>query len=94
MIQILRKEGWQLNPSDKIVNAILKRIEYCDGECPCLNPGKTVEERLCPCKEYRENNSDVSLSKMIDGIVGCLIGLTFQKESIIEVFKEYVEENA
>jgi hypothetical protein len=38
--------------------------------------------------------SDVSLSKMIDGIVGCLIGLTFQKESIIEVFKEYVEENA
>ena len=56
MIQILRKEGWQLNPSDKIVNAILKRIEYCDGECPCLNPGKTVEERLCPCKEYRKNN--------------------------------------
>lgn len=38
--------------------------------------------------------SDVSLDKMIDGIVGCLIGLTFQKESIINAFKEYVEENA
>ena len=38
--------------------------------------------------------SDVSLDKMIDGIVGCLIGLTFQKESIINAFKEYAEENA
>lgn len=56
MIQILRKDGWKLNPSDKIVNAIIKRIEANSGECPCENPGKTVYERLCPCKEYRENN--------------------------------------
>lgn len=56
MIKILRKEGWELNPNDKIVNAILKRIELNNGECPCDNPGKTVEERTCPCKEYRENN--------------------------------------
>ena len=56
MTTILRKEGWKLNDSDKIVNAILKRIEKCNGECPCDNPGLTHEDRLCPCKEYREND--------------------------------------
>ena len=35
MIQILRKEGWVLNPNDKVVNAILKRCEANNGECPC-----------------------------------------------------------
>ena len=56
MIQILRKEGWQLNPNDKVVNAIFKRIELNNGECPCDNPGVTHKDRCCPCKEYRENN--------------------------------------
>ena len=56
MIPIFRKEGWDLNPSDKIVNAILKRIEANNGECPCVNPGETREDRLCACKEYREND--------------------------------------
>lgn len=56
MIQILRKEGWQLNPNDKVVNAILKRCELNNGECPCDNPGKTREDRLCPCLEYREKD--------------------------------------
>ena len=56
MTTILRKEGWKLNDSDKIVNAILKRVEKCNGECPCDNPGLTYEDRLCPCKEYREND--------------------------------------
>lgn len=56
MIKILRKEGWILNPKDTIVNAILNRIEMCNDECPCDNPGKTREDRLCPCKEYREND--------------------------------------
>lgn len=56
MIQILRKEGWVLNPNDKVVNAILKRCEANNGECPCQNPGKTREDKLCPCLEYRENN--------------------------------------
>ncbi len=39
-----------------MVNAILKRCELNNGECPCQNPGETHEDRLCPCKEYRENN--------------------------------------
>lgn len=52
MIKIYRKEGWQLNPSDKLVNAILKRCEACGGECPCDNPGETKEDRMCPCSSY------------------------------------------
>lgn len=56
MTKIYRKEGWDLNPNDKIVNGILKRLEVCEGECPCDNPGETLEDRICPCKEYREND--------------------------------------
>lgn len=53
MIQILRKEGWILNPNDKVVNAILKRCEINDGECPCHNEG---EDKHCPCSDYREKD--------------------------------------
>lgn len=56
MIKIHRKEGWQLNPNDKVVDAIINRIEKNNGECPCHNPGVTREERLCPCKSYLEED--------------------------------------
>lgn len=54
MIQILRKPGWILNPNDKVVNAILKRCELNDGECPCHNTGV---DKKCPCSDYRENDT-------------------------------------
>ena len=53
MVQIFRKEGWVLNPDDRVVNAILKRCEANNGECPCHNTG--VDKR-CPCSDYREND--------------------------------------
>ena len=53
MIQIYRKEGWVLNPNDKIVNAILKRCEMNNGECPCHNESA---DKHCPCSDYREKN--------------------------------------
>jgi ferredoxin-thioredoxin reductase catalytic subunit len=56
MFEIKRKDGWILNPSDKLVNAIIKRVIANDGECPCTNPGLTREDRLCPCQSYREND--------------------------------------
>lgn len=56
MIKIYRKSGWVLNPNDKVVNAILKRCEKNEGECPCHNDGATKEDRMCPCKNYREND--------------------------------------
>ena len=56
MVKITRKEGWVLNPNDKIVNSIFKRIEANDGECPCHNPGETKEDRMCPCNSYLEHD--------------------------------------
>ena len=53
MIQILRKEGWILNPNDKIVNSILKMCEKNNGECPCHNES---EDKHCPCSDYRLND--------------------------------------
>jgi ferredoxin-thioredoxin reductase catalytic subunit len=53
MIQILRKNGWVLNPNDKVVNGILKMVERNDGECPCHNERL---DRHCPCSDYREKD--------------------------------------
>lgn len=50
MVNIYRKEGWDLNPNDKVVNAILKRTEANDGFCPCHNE---CEDTKCPCSGYR-----------------------------------------
>ena len=51
MIEILRKDGFILNPSDKTVNALLKMIERNEGRCPCS--GNTSEDLHCPCSNYR-----------------------------------------
>ena len=53
MVQIFRKEGWMLNPNDKIVNAILKRCEANGGNCPCMNSSRDPK---CPCSDYREKS--------------------------------------
>ena len=53
MVQIYIKEGLVLNPNDKIVNAILKRCEMNNGECPCNN--ESVDKH-CPCSDYREKD--------------------------------------
>lgn len=53
MVQILRKEGWALNPNDKKVNSILKLVECNNGECPCAN---NSEDKHCPCSDYREHD--------------------------------------
>lgn len=44
------KEGWVLNPNQKVVNGIIKGLIRCDGECPCANDS---EEKQCPCSNYR-----------------------------------------
>ena len=36
-IQSNIKEGWVLNPNDKIVEGIIKGINRNGGECPCVN---------------------------------------------------------
>lgn len=53
MVIILRKEGWGLNPNDKVVNGVLKMVEKNNGVCPCHNTGV---DKNCPCSDYREND--------------------------------------
>ena len=47
------KPGWKLNPNEKVVNAIIKGLNRCDGDCPCNN---TSYDKHCPCSNYREND--------------------------------------
>ena len=51
MIHILKKEGFMLNPNNKVVNALLQMIERNEGKCPCS--GNTSEDLHCPCSNYR-----------------------------------------
>ena len=44
------REGWMLNPNEKIGNGIIKGIKRCNGDCPCNNDS---EEKHCPCSNYR-----------------------------------------
>ena len=44
------REGWVLNPNEKIVNGIIKGINRCNDDCPCNNDS---EEKHCPCSNYR-----------------------------------------
>ena len=45
------KEGWKVN--QKIAEAIIKRINVCNGECPCHNESY---DKHCPCSNYREKD--------------------------------------
>jgi ferredoxin-thioredoxin reductase catalytic subunit len=53
-IIILRKEGWILNPNDKVVNGILRRCAKNDGLCPCVHDSEAYEGKdlHCPCTDY------------------------------------------
>lgn len=50
------KPGFKLNPNPKVVEGIKKGLARCEGECPCANTGATLEDRMCPCRNYREND--------------------------------------
>lgn len=53
---ILEKNDTQLNPNEKIRNAILNRIKKNDGYCPCNQGDTPIEDTKCPCKKYREDS--------------------------------------
>lgn len=44
------KEGWKLNPNEKIVKGVTRGIERNNSECPCHNDS---EDKHCPCSNYR-----------------------------------------
>ena len=47
------KNGWIINPNEKIVNGIIKGINRNNGECPCSNDS---DDKHCPCSNYRLND--------------------------------------
>lgn len=47
------KDGFMLNPNDKIVESILKALNRNEGYCPCVN---NSEDKKCPCSNYRTLN--------------------------------------
>lgn len=54
-IKILRKEGYELNPDDKVVNGIFRMLEKNDGHCPCHHPEREGHDQ-CPCTEWIKNS--------------------------------------
>ena len=46
------KEGWKLNPNEKVVKSIIKAIDRNGGLCPCVH-GENCEDLRCPCTDYR-----------------------------------------
>lgn len=46
--------GTQLNPKQKVVEAIVKRINLNEGYCPCDQGDTPKEDTKCPCKKYKE----------------------------------------
>ena len=55
-LSILRKEGWKINPDDRVVNGIIKALYRTDGHCPCHNKYSGTDDDICPCKAYREED--------------------------------------
>lgn len=55
-MEILIFDDTQLNPNEKVKNAILKRVEINDGYCPCNQGDTPKEDTKCPCKKYREEH--------------------------------------
>ena len=46
------KDGWMLNPNEKIVKGITKAIERNEGKCPCVHE-EPCDDLFCPCSSYR-----------------------------------------
>lgn len=57
LFKICRIDGFELNPNDKVVNTLLRRLEKTEGECPChheeWNENTPAEDKQCPCSTYR-----------------------------------------
>ena len=54
-IKILRKEGYEVNPDDKIVNNIFRMLSNNDGHCPCSHPEREGHDQ-CPCTDWIKNS--------------------------------------
>ena len=53
--KILRKEGWELNPDDDIVNNIIAELAANFGHCP-NHSNDSTGHNICPCSAYLQND--------------------------------------
>ena len=53
-MEIFVKEGFKLNPNEKVVKGIIKAVERNDGKCPCVHNSEEYEGKslICPCSDY------------------------------------------
>ena len=49
--KIVRKEGWELNPDDDVVNHIIESLETNYGHCPSTHQEREGHDQ-CPCTSY------------------------------------------
>lgn len=47
-------EGWKITSNDARYEAIQRRLEVTDGQCPCIKADLWNEDTMCPCLEFRE----------------------------------------
>lgn len=50
----LLPEGWSITENENRYEAIQKRLEITDGQCPCVAESDWNEDTLCPCKHFRD----------------------------------------
>lgn len=55
-MEYLLFEDTQLNPNEKFIKAITKRIQMNDDYCPCDQGDTLKSDTKCPCKAYRDNH--------------------------------------
>ena len=53
--KIIRKDGWELNPDDNVVNHIIEMLEANYGHCPNHN-SDSEGHNICPCSAYLQHN--------------------------------------
>ena len=46
------KDGWQLNPNEKVVKSITKMLKRNNNICPCVHP-QNDGDLHCPCDSYK-----------------------------------------
>ncbi len=46
------------NPDSSVVKEIVSKLKETGGNCPCVLPNKWNADTKCPCKNFREQESE------------------------------------
>ena len=59
-----------------------------------LEPTKITMTSYDTTVSWEVPDSDIDINRMMQGVVSCLLALTFNKQTILSGMKKYLEENA